>query len=1186
MASETRRSGRELPFNSGLKILALFGSLAVGILWFSAFRLEADRQFSATLEVKGSLHAIAIDVTRLEDIVEEASESELDDFVSPQAQAASVRVLLDRIAQQVTHNAEKATRIEVLKAPLQDLKSAQEEAWKHTIPLVPNLNESGKVAPKTLAEIRKLLVLAESGRARCFDQIEHQKQHESNVAFTALFSLIAWFAVAIGTWVRPTLKSFRNALHEVELQRAVLAQRETELDAYRTVLDRHSIVATTDNRGRILSANEKFILLSGYSLEELIGSDHRLINSGHHSRQFWSELYRTIHRGEVWTGTIKNRAKDGTYYWVNTSIGPKINASGEVTGFIAVRTDVTAEKVAESLISEAYQRIERITDHIPGAVFQWKFPLGGNPETVFVSPKVADLLGVTPQALQEDFSLWTQKLDGLGNQLDAVGNEWGVDAFHSTGLEYEFEILHPSKGKQRLSIRTSFERDPNGDLSVFGFLSDVSEKRRIEEQIRELGERFSLVQKTIDVGVWDWQIKTNRLDWDDEMFRIYGVSPDEFNHSYNDWAKCCQPGEADRIQKRLEEAIARDAEIHDAFRIQHPTLGERHISIDAVAVKDRKGELERIVGLNFDITEKVQIQATLNETEERYRLALAGSNDGVWDWDIERAVVVYSARWREIMGLTQMAETAVPEVWLDRTHPEDAPVLVKEIGACLTGDISLLDIEHRILHGNGFYRWVHVRGICLHTDGKPKRFVGSISDIHGRKLAEEALREAATTDRLTGLPNRDSLYKSLDAAIDRSRGRKPFPFALMFLDFDRFKVINDSLGHEVGDAFLIAVAHRLRDLINGFAKTDGCQNVVSRLAGDEFVILVDNCDQDRAIELSELVLEVLSAPIDVQGNTLYATASIGIVTDKQLDLAKGTEGALADADLAMYTAKSNGKNRVALFDESLRTQVQHRLELEQDLRKALYFGEFSMKYQPIMSLSEGNVASFEALIRWQSPSRGFVSPADFIPVAEESGLIIGLGDWVMEEVCRQILEWQAVHPEKRISVSINVSRKQLMLPLFAERVEHLVRGMGIEPELIHLEVTESALMANTEIATNTLKQLRDAGFHIDLDDFGTGYTSLADLDNFPLDVIKIDKSFVDDLTSGGRSMEVIRAVRTLGDAIGASIIAEGVETQEQLRILYYMGIEMVQGYLISKPLDPDDAILFEYDLGAQLRTAA
>jgi EAL domain-containing protein (putative c-di-GMP-specific phosphodiesterase class I) len=330
----------------------------------------------------------------------------------------------------------------------------------------------------------------------------------------------------------------------------------------------------------------------------------------------------------------------------------------------------------------------------------------------------------------------------------------------------------------------------------------------------------------------------------------------------------------------------------------------------------------------------------------------------------------------------------------------------------------------------------------------------------------------------------------------------------------------------------------------------------------------------------------LSAPIDVQGNTLYATASIGIVTDKQLDLAKGTEGALADADLAMYTAKSNGKNRVALFDESLRTQVQHRLELEQDLRRALYFGEFSMKYQPIMSLSEGTIASFEALIRWNSPTRGFVSPADFIPVAEESGLIIGLGDWVMEEVCRQILEWQAVHPEKKISVSINVSRKQLMLPLFAERVEHLVRGMGIEPSYIHLEVTESALMANTEIATQTLKQLRDAGFHIDLDDFGTGYTSLADLDNFPLDIIKIDKSFVDDITSGGRRMEVIRAVRTLGNAIGAKIIAEGVENEDQLRMVYYMGIDMAQGYLISRPLDPDDAILFEYDLGAKLRAAA
>ncbi len=1186
MASLITRRGRGFFSNSGLKLVLLFAILAAGIVWFAGYRFEADRNLATTLEIKLHLHEIALDVTRLEDRIEEILEGETDSVLAKDGSRGVLPAHLSRIDSTLSRAERTAAPNPVLRTALQNVRAEQLGAWSGIGPLLNDSSEDDQRAFPALSGLRKLLVTVENARAQCFDTISLQKQDEAIVAFTSLFGLIGWFAVAIGLWVRPTLKSLRMALSEVEAHRSELQKQESELDAYRAVIDRHSIVATTDKRGRILSANDKFVELSGYSIEELVGSDHRILNSGHHSRMFWKELYQTIHHGKVWTGTIRNRAKDGTFYWVNTSIGPKLDANGDICGFIAVRTDVTAEKVAETLISEAYQRIERITDHIPGAVFQWRFSLDGEPETVFVSPLVTDLLGVPPHELQADFSLWTQKLGDFGDQIESLGEEWGSDAFHQRGLEYEFEILHPTKGKQRLSVRTSFERDPNGDLSVFGFLSDVSEKRRIEERIRELGERFSLVQRTLDVGVWDWNVVTNRLDWDSEMFRIFGVDPNNFNHGYDDWSACCALGEGERISKLLNEAIANGKEIHDVYRLNHPTLGERHITVDAVIVRDRKGAAERVVGLNFDITEKVQIQHSLNETEERYRLALAGSNDGVWDWDIENGTVLYSQRWREIMCLPEMSESAGPDVWLDRTHPEDAPSLVKEIGACLSGDISLLDIEHRILHGNGFYRWVHVRGICLRTDGKAKRFVGSISDIHPRKLAEEALREAATTDRLTGLPNRDSLYQSLESVIDRNTGSKPVPFALMFLDFDRFKVINDSLGHEVGDAFLIAVGRRLRDLVAGLAKTDGGYNMVSRLAGDEFVILVDNCDQAKALELSELILEVLSAPIDVQGNTLYATASIGIVTDAQLDYSKGTEGALADADLAMYTAKSNGKNRVALFDESLRTQVQHRLELEQDLRRALYFGEFSMKYQPIMSLAEGTIASFEALIRWNSPTRGFVSPADFIPIAEESGLIIGVGDWVMEEVCRQLLEWQAVQPGKNISVSINVSRKQLMLPMFAERVEHLVRGMGIEPSCIHLEVTESALMANTETATKTLQQLRDAGFHIDLDDLGTGYTSLADLDHFPLNVIKIDKSFVDDLTEGGRSMEVIRAVRTLGDAIGASIIAEGVETEDQLRMLYYMGIDMVQGYLISRPLDPGDAILFEYDLGAKLRSAA
>lgn len=1165
----------------GIRIVFLVLILFAVLVSYLGTRFKLESELSKTLEVKRSLHSISLDLSRMEDDLVLARGSRQDN--AEQARTIS-RIQSAIVRSEATLQRAAPLAIEV--APLvKPFKQVHEEYRQISWELNKLLAQKAPAERELKvcgAGLQRLLVYVENTRDTCFEHIATTRSTLSAAVYTFLALLLAWFAFTILVWVRPTLKSLRNALESVKIKESVLLARESELRAYRQVLDHHSIVATTDIRGRILTANDKFVELSGYPIEELIGSDHRLLNSGQHSRTFWSDLYRTIHRGEIWTGTIRNRAKDGTHYWVNTSIGSKVNAEGEIDGFIAVRTDVTAEKVSESLISEAYHRIERITDHIPGAVFQCRQHQDGSYATVFASPQVQQILGISPEALVNDFSLWTQSI----TENKKSSRHWVARAFEEPKMDAEFDFEHPELGIRRLTVSTSLETTVDGEKAVFGFLSDVTDRHRIEEQVKSLGERFALVQETMDVGIWDWDVLTNRLDWDGEMFRIFGVDPDTFSHRYEDWAACCMAGESDRILRVLSEALASGADIHDVFRIKHPILGERHITIDAVVVRDGEGNAERVVGLNFDVTEKVLTQQSLDETEERYRLALAGTNDGVWDWDLEKGSVLYSARWREVMGLSHLDEIGKPDTWLERTHPEDAPKLVKEIGVCLTGEADLLDIEHRILHGNGFYRWVHVRGICLRADGQAKRFVGSISDIHSRKLAEEALRHAATTDRLTGLPNRDSLYKTIDSLIDRNQSKDTMPFALMFLDFDRFKVINDSLGHEVGDGFLIGVAQRLRDLVAGLAVQKGSKHVVARLAGDEFVILVDSCNQAQALELSELVLEVLSAPLEVQGNTLYATASIGVVTDTQLDLSKGTEGALADADLAMYKAKSNGKNRVALFDEQLRSEVQHRLELEQELRRALYFGEFSMKYQPIMSLADSSIASFEALIRWKSPTRGFVSPADFIPIAEDSGLIVGIGDWVMEEVCRQILEWNAILPETQFSVSINVSRKQLMLPLFAERVEHLVRGMGIQPDLIHLEVTESALMANTDTATKTLQQLRQAGFHIDLDDFGTGYTSLADLDNFPLDVIKIDKSFVDDIAAGGRSMEVIRAVRTLGDAIGAKIIAEGVETEEQLRMLYYMGIDMVQGYLISKPLDPGDAIVFEYDLGAKLRSVA
>jgi diguanylate cyclase (GGDEF)-like protein len=444
--------------------------------------------------------------------------------------------------------------------------------------------------------------------------------------------------------------------------------------------------------------------------------------------------------------------------------------------------------------------------------------------------------------------------------------------------------------------------------------------------------------------------------------------------------------------------------------------------------------------------------------------------------------------------------------------------------------------------------------------------------------SKDHFRHAAFHDALTGLPNRALFTDHLRLAVERARRDAHHAFAVLFLDLDRFKNINDSLGHLYGDSLLVEIARRLQSCTRQV-------DTVARFGGDEFAVLLDGTgDPEAAVRVAEKIQRELRTPFDLYGHEAFTSASIGVALSRTGYT--NPEDVLRDADTAMYRAKDGGKARHEVFDHTMHTRAVTMLRLENDLRRALERGELRVHYQPIMSLRSCELAGFEALVRWEHPDRGTVSPVEFIPLAEETGLIIPLGQWVLEEACRQLREWQDASPFNRnLMMSVNLSGKQLSQPDVVERVQGVLRAAGLDPRTLKLEITESVVMENAEEAAAVLTRLRALGVGLSIDDFGTGYSSLSYLHRFPVNALKVDRSFVARMASGDENLEIVRTVVTLAQNLGMEVVAEGIETAEQLSQLRALRCEYGQGYLFSKPLPASEAAaLLRGDGGSTDRT--
>jgi len=486
--------------------------------------------------------------------------------------------------------------------------------------------------------------------------------------------------------------------------------------------------------------------------------------------------------------------------------------------------------------------------------------------------------------------------------------------------------------------------------------------------------------------------------------------------------------------------------------------------------------------------------------------------------------------------------------------------LAEELRRIQAGEQARKTLEVCLIHANGRDVWVEVS--CSFFDNLSSGeqcLILQAQDITVRRQAQADLHHIAFHDALTGLPNRHRFNEHLLQAIEVARRTSGQGFAVLFLDFDRFKNINDSLGHTAGDSFLIEVSKRIGASLRA-------PDVVARLGGDEFAILIRaEASEEAVVLLAERLLEILSTPLHLGGLEITSSASIGITLSSQGYFAP--EEVLRDADTAMYKAKADGKARYSLFDVSLHAEVANRLQLEGDLRRALVAGDLTVQYQPLFDIRSGHLLGFEALARWNHPTLGPISPASFVPVAEESGSVIQLTDFVLRRACEKLRDWQQRGPAfANLTMHVNVAGNDIAKSDFVQRVTGAVLRAGLRPDHLTIELTENILMRQLEAALDMLKELDQFGVGLSVDDFGTGYSSLSHLSSLPLDSLKIDRSFVHNLIPGSKEAAVIRAIVSLGHSLGKTVVAEGIETDEQLVQLRALDCDVGQGYHLSRPL--------------------
>jgi diguanylate cyclase (GGDEF)-like protein/PAS domain S-box-containing protein len=681
----------------------------------------------------------------------------------------------------------------------------------------------------------------------------------------------------------------------------------------------------------------------------------------------------------------------------------------------------------------------------------------------------------------------------------------------------------------------------------------------VAHALRASEDRFrALVEQSI-VGIF--LIQDGKVVYANPKFaEIYGYLQDEFLHGGIPIEELTYDPDVPAVRDLVRRELA-----GEAVGVLETYRGKRkdgtQIEVETHGTLTELSGRPAVIGTLLDVSERRRTERALRESEERYALAARGANDGLWDWDLVANRVYLSPRWKAMLGLGEGDIGGNPDEWLGRVHPDDHARVTADIAAHIEGRSAHLETELRIRHADGTWRTMLVRGAAVRdASGKATRMAGSQTDITDRKRAEEKLLHDALHDGLTGLPNRALFMDRVGQAMAFQARRSDYRFAVLMIDVDRFKTVNESLGHAMGDRLLASVAKRVWRCVRP-------GDTVARLSGDEFAVLLeDYAVADEPRKVADRMIAEMAPPHDLGGTEVFNSASVGVAVGRP-EMSK-PEDLLRDADVALYRAKDLGRSRYVVYHPSMRTRAREQLQFETDLRRALGRNELRVVFQPIVSLTTGLPTGCEALIEWQHPSRGRIPPSDFIPMAEETGLILPIGNWVLRESCKQVKAWAGMcETGPTPTVSVNLSARQLLHAELVDQVRAAISDAGIVPGQLRLEVTESVIMENAGPASLLLTQLKALGVHLLIDDFGTGYSSLSYLHNFRFDTLKIDRSFVSRIDTAQKNVEIVRTILSLSRALGMTAVAEGVETEGQVAQLQILKCDSAQGFYFSRGLE-------------------
>ncbi len=690
--------------------------------------------------------------------------------------------------------------------------------------------------------------------------------------------------------------------------------------------------------------------------------------------------------------------------------------------------------------------------------------------------------------------------------------------------------------------------------------------RELLESLETSQEELQLVTQLTPVGVFttDKQGLVNYAN--PALIRITGLSAEQLVGS--EWINSLAFPDSNDQTLEIYELLFHDSNLKKSLEIIRPDSSVRNCLFESVKRFTKNGDLVGFVCAITDITELKETEKQLATSESRWQFALTGSGQGVWDWQLDSGNTYYSDKWASMIGYKRSELSESIDQWYELVHDEDLEQVKLALTNHLDSVSEIFTCEHRLRTKDGAYIWFQAKGKIVERDnfGRPLRMIGIHTDISDSKLKEAHIHHLAYHDQLTDLPNRMLLKEEVNLRLSIVK-RYQKNGALLFLDLDRFKIINDTMGHHKGDQLLKKVAQRLTNCIRS-------GDLLARLGGDEFVILLgqqtDNRNEivNHAHALAEKVLESVAYSFDLEGSVITSGASIGITIFPE----DGStyEELLKHADTAMYQAKKQGRNRFHFYQNSLEDEVQLNLKLENDLRKAIHKSELELHYQPKVDVASGRIVGAEALLRWRRKDGNLVSPGDFIPIAEETGLILPLGDWVIINVLEQLQQWQSQQEFKHLHrVAINVSAQQFRDNNFLRRLGITLNRFPGLTEKIEFEVTESAFIHNLEETRDIMKQIRAMGISIAVDDFGTGFSSLAYLKVLPVDVLKIDRAFIRDLETDKSDASLVKAIVNMSKALELETVAEGVENRQQLEFLKQQSCEYFQGYFCSPALPAD-----------------